>query len=120
MKLINPEKDNDLEITDKVLYRYEGEMEDHFRSIVTYKIVLRTLQIVSETPKGYWIRDRVYWKRWVSKTAGKRYAYPTKKEALFNFTKRKEKHLKILESQLQMVKQLINQIKDVNTDEVVK
>lgn len=116
MKLINPEKDYDLTITDKVLYRYEGEMNPHWDSLVSYKIVLKTLQILKETPKGYWIRDRHYWKKWVSKDARKRYAYPTKKEALFNFKLRKERQEKILKARLEEVSQLLHQIDKVNTD----
>lgn len=61
--------------------------------------------LVSETPKGYWIcsgdgnelhSDR----RWISKTSRKRYAYPTKKEAMVNLIKRSESRSRILRSQL--------------------
>lgn len=116
-KLINPERDYDKEITDKILYRYEGQEDVHWEPIATYKIVLKTLQIIKETPKGYWIRDHIYWKRWVSKDGRKRYAYPTKAEALNNFKLRKEKQQKILKSRLNEVNQLLAQIDKVNTDE---
>jgi hypothetical protein len=65
--------------------------------------------VLSETPKGYWISLKYYKdedrllkseKKWVSKTSKKRFAYTTKKEALIAFIKRKEKQIKILESQL--------------------
>lgn len=114
-KLINPEKDYDKEITDKVLYRYEGEQD--YWVLDSYKIVLKTHQILKETPKGYWIRDRVYWKRWVSKDGRKRYAYPTKAEALNNFKLRKEKQQGILKARLNEVNLLLAQIDKVNTDE---
>lgn len=115
-KLINPQKDYDKEITDKVLYRYEGEQDVHFSFFTSYKIVLRTYQILKETPKGYWIRDRHYWKKWVSKDGRKRYACSTKEDALFNFTKRKEKQEKILKSRLEEVEQLLKQIDKVKQD----
>ena len=38
--------------------------------------------------------------RWVSKTAKKRYAYPTKEEALINYIKRTEKRIRILKANL--------------------
>lgn len=119
-KLINPEKDYDKEITDKVLYRYEGEQDSHWMSFATYKIVLKTLQIIKETPKGYWIRDHVYWKKWVSKDGRKRYAYPTKAEALVNFKLRKEKQRKILKARLDEVEQLLRQIDKVDTNETIR
>jgi len=70
-----------------------------------------TLQLIEydmlkETPKGYWIGfggfgyDKYNWKKWVSKTSVKRYAYPTKEEALQNFIKRTERRIKIMKYQL--------------------
>jgi hypothetical protein len=63
--------------------------------------------LLKETPKGYWIGygslgvSMYNWKKWVSKTSRKRFAYPTKEEALENYIKRTEKRLKILEWQVQ-------------------
>lgn len=96
-------------------YRYEviqygslgidGEYEPP--KIPNPKIELRTYNLYKETPKGYWIgygnlvdgklRGQAHW---VSKTAKKRFAYPTKKEALDNFIKRNEKRVKILKRQI--------------------
>ena len=69
-------------------------------------LICHSYNLFKETPKGYWIgsgylndgllRDEG---RWVSKTAKKRYAYPTKGEALINFIKRTEKRKNILEYQ---------------------
>jgi hypothetical protein len=62
--------------------------------------------LLKETPKGYWIGygsmgDYKYnWKKWVSKTSRKRFAYPTKEEALENYIKRTEKRLRILDWQV--------------------
>jgi hypothetical protein len=58
-----------------------------------------------ETPKGYWIGygklDELHSpSRWVSKDGKKRFAYPTKEEALTNFIKRNERRVKILKRQV--------------------
>lgn len=68
------------------------------------KLELRVYNLYKETPKGYWIGYGSYlglhYKGiWVSKTTKKRYAYPTKGEALMNYKLRTEKRLKILNYQ---------------------
>lgn len=66
------------------------------------KLVLDTYSLKRETPKGYWIQSGFFGTpRWISKTSRKRYAYPTKEEALHNFVKRTEKRINILRRQLQ-------------------
>jgi len=59
---------------------------------------------VKETPKGYWIREDLYFvtfeKRWVSKTARKRLAYPTKEEALQSFIRRKINQIRYCKREL--------------------
>lgn len=72
-------------------------------------IILRTFELVKETPKGYWIchgfLDKLHGdKKWVSKTSRKRYAYPTKEQALINLRKRTERKIKILDRQLRFAK----------------
>ena len=67
--------------------------------------------LIAETPKGYWIGfDKNEKYKWVSKTAKKRFAYPTKKEAENNFIKRKEKHVEILEANLIIAKRVLSKI----------
>ena len=66
------------------------------------KLELTEFVLKRETPKGYWIGYE-HWdlgQRWVSKTAKKRYAYPTKEEALTNYIKRTERRVSILKRQL--------------------
>jgi hypothetical protein len=100
-------------------YRYEtiefaqmdsdtGEYID--RVFPNPQLQVNEYDLLKETPKGYWIGygsmgvSRYNWKKWVSKTSRKRFAYPTKEEALENYIKRTEKRLKILEWQVEECK----------------
>jgi len=96
-------------------YRYEAvtyavlDMDGEYVSptIRSPKIELRTYELIKETPKGYWIGSRGWkggnwwFEKWIPKESRKRFAYPTKEEALRNYIKRTEKRIKILKSQLQ-------------------
>lgn len=84
------------------------------------KLEIREFNLFKETPKGYWIghmnpfgHSISDWRKWVSKTSKKRFAYPTKEEALVNFIKRTEKRLKILDWQLQVCRISINLAKNL-------
>jgi hypothetical protein len=95
-------------------YRYEaqeyaslgidGEYESS--SIPNPVLQLREYNLFKETPKGYWICltlnkwSKPYWKKWVSKTSRKKYAYLTKEDALTNYIKRTERRVKILKRQI--------------------
>lgn len=96
-------------------YRYEirtyaslSSDGDFIKSVIPNpKVEVTVFNLLKETDKGYWIgygyltgshlRSQG---RWVSKTAKKRYAYPTKIEALDNFIKRTERRASILSSKL--------------------
>lgn len=70
------------------------------------QLELNEYNLLKETPCGYWIgygslsSGKYNWKKWVSKTTRKRFAYPTKKEALINYIKRTERRIGILDSHL--------------------
>lgn len=89
-------------------YRYEAvSYASGFSGFSSMRIELREFNLHKETPKGYWIGYGYYasdmlrgYSRWVSKTGLKRYAYPTKEEAMTNYIKRTEKRVKILRGQL--------------------
>ena len=99
-------------------YRYEARVyaeidcDGEFCSpaIRIPKLELHEYDLLKETPKGYWIGyggfgfSSLCWKKWVSKTAKKRYAYPSKEEAMTNYIKRTERRIKILKSQLEECK----------------
>lgn len=81
-------------------YRYDSYVTNDSKVLVK----LSTYSLVKETPKGYWICDKIGFEHWVSKTSKKRYAYPSKQEALDSFIKRKEKQIKILSPKFSVAK----------------
>jgi hypothetical protein len=106
------------EVVEYAVMDSEGEYVDsHFPNP---KLEIREYNLLRETPKGYWIGygslgyNKYEWKKWVSKTSKKRFAYPTKEEALVNFIKRTEKRLKILDWQLQVCKISLNLAQNLN------
>ena len=116
-------------------YRYEAveyAVHDHDGELVSPSfpnptVELREFDLLKETPKGYWIGDkRLYFanfKKWVSKTSRKRFAYPTKEEALTNFIKRNEMRIGILEHQIifcKMALSIAKQMKEKNEIQNVK
>jgi len=93
------------------LYRYTSHWV-----ILSYREVavhFETYHVLKETDCGYWIglypRDSKHveedmknpyiWKKWVSKNGRKRFAYPTKKEALESFIIRKRRQIGHAEKQ---------------------
>jgi len=86
-------------------YRYEWiGLESARDSLPIIKLKLRIFKLLRETEKGYWI-DLEYKDRWISKTSTKRYAYPTKKEALNNFIIRTKRRLQFVEATIHGCKQ---------------
>ena len=79
------------------------------------KLELREFVLKKETPKGYWIGYKYwnFWKKWVSKTARKRYAYPTKEEAMTNYIKRTERRIVILKKQLEVSEIALSKAKTI-------
>lgn len=99
----------DMRVREMKFYRYETIQYGEHTLIPNLTLILRELNLVDETPKGYWIcfgnpvegMMRSH-KRWVSKTTKKRYAYPTKAEAMNNFVLRKKMQKRILKAQLEI------------------
>lgn len=91
------------------LYRYIRGNSYDWHGTADLKLV--DYNIMSETPKGYWIFAE-YRKKWVAKEGKKRYAYPTPEEAKENFKARTERCVKILESRLKEAKSYLNLVKE--------
>lgn len=92
----------------KKMYRYQDYFygsEDNLSGepLPVCKISLDEYKVIKETPKGYWIsfpylsHISTDWKKWVSKTSRKRFAYPTEEEALNNFIARRKSRIRHLE-----------------------
>lgn len=69
------------------------------------QVKLITLNFHKETPGGFWIGygepgGLFSTSRWISKYAKKRYAYPSKEQALWSFYKRKKQQVRIVKNQL--------------------
>jgi hypothetical protein len=103
----------------KKFYRYKIEnyalmsTSDDYYSRPSYSIpnstlVLEEYNLYKETPKGYWIH-RGMWGvhkirsdcKWIPKDSKRRFAYPTKKEALNSFIIRQKYKIKILSYQVE-------------------
>ena len=88
-----------------MLYRYEDVLLnwDYNTNQATVKIYLEDYKMLRETACGYWIDTSGYGKSyetWVSKTSRKRFAYPSKHEAMINFKHRKQRQITLLERNL--------------------
>jgi hypothetical protein len=92
-------------------------------------IYLETYYLYKETEKGYWISPYPDWDeqefkwmgdklRWVSKTSRKRFAYPTKEEALTSFIARKNRQIKLLKTNLEWVRTALDQARKLQNKEV--
>lgn len=108
-----------MENQNTVFYRYEFAIKGDMSGDTCYELILYKYNLVKETPKGYWIRtehaygDVVDVKKechFVLKKSKKRFAYPTEKEALESFKKRKERQLDILYMQIRHCRVLLDMI----------
>lgn len=93
------------------LYRYEivypdPEDERLVTSPDTATIELIKYDVLKITPQGFWI-PKYNKKRWVSNSSRKRFAYPTKKEALNYFIKRKQSYIGYMNFIIRMNKEAI-------------
>jgi len=68
----------------KYLYRY---ILEHWQGAA--KLTLQEYEILRETPKGVWINIGWNREKWVSNYANKRFAQPSKREALKHYIRRK-------------------------------
>jgi hypothetical protein len=98
-----------------IFYRYESGNVQNIGELYTSELIKRTFKLKKETPKGYWIIQHGHpatlhsKPRWVSKTAKKRYAYPTEKEALANCIARTKRRMKFLKRDLAIANSILHQ-----------
>lgn len=89
------------------LYRYTKYCTDEtlldWNNNSNVKLSLDEYQVIRNTPKGYVIKYGSK-EKWVSGESKKRFAYPTKEEALINFIKRTERSIKIMKHSIEFSK----------------
>ncbi len=81
-------------------FRKQEGMEIYFESILINK----------RTPKGVWVYDNT---KFIKLSAKKKWAYPSRPEALFAFIKRKERQILILTNKLDNAKESLSLSKEV-------
>jgi hypothetical protein len=95
-------------------YRYQDSLGgDDWGTHVSVHLFEYT--VVKETPKGVWLAlfEFSSLKRFVLLDARKKFACPTKEEAMESFLARKRKQVKILSNQLRHVKEAIQIAEDL-------
>lgn len=105
----------------KEYYRVEPHYEEYYP---TSELIFFVYSVVKETPKGVWIKLKGYEdctyqrKRFILNTSRKKYAYPSKEEALYSFIKRKEIQIKILSRKLSDTEDLLKLANYYNCEEI--
>lgn len=119
---MNTEPLADVSIGRELFYRVRVDIDESAFFSNPCNIDFITFEVAKHTPCGVWIRQqfRTYWsgtlpllgpKKFVNLTCNKKYAYPTKKEALDDFIQRREKYIPILESRLTHAKDSLDAAK---------
>jgi len=80
------------------------------------EVNLYEYKVIKKTPKGVWL-DNYGFKKFVLKDARKRFACPTKQEALESFIARKKKQLKILKAQMDRAMVALHQVESIKTND---
>lgn len=105
----------------EILYRYEGAgvFEIDFLALphprTNASVNLLQYRIVKITSKGCWI-DHFGEKKFILSSAHKRWAYPTKTEALTSFRKRKERQVSLLQAQLKSAEAYLQKAKELEKE----
>lgn len=92
---------------DEVFYRYQDtayslgttELGDPVPGY-NLQVDLHTYPVVKHTPKGTWI-EHCFGRKFVLRGARRKYAHPTKEEALESFRARKRSQIRILRNKLE-------------------
>lgn len=80
-------------------------------------IVLERYPVIRETPKGVWLALGFGDRRFVLRTARKRWACPTEDEALESFKARKRRQCRILRAQLKHAATALAQVENDRVEE---
>jgi hypothetical protein len=101
-------------------YRYTDSHDAYGYAHITLSIYI----LLRETNCGYWVipkwaksdSEREKYKKWIPRDSKKRFAYPTKEEALINFKKRKAMQIFWGEYNISRAKQALSKIEDLEKE----
>jgi hypothetical protein len=118
-------------------YRYNDGMAYQDQDYKLIDLELKEYEIIKETKCGIWIRfpekdrylfnpiEHIQGKKFILEkysyydtSIKKKYAWPTKEEALISYIARKEKQIAILENQLQNAKEFLTLAKEMQNKEI--
>lgn len=105
-------------------YRYHDVLcssgsEEYFNHGITVQLYLTRFPVVKRTPKGVWLCTRSLDDqpdKFILLSATKRWACPTKGEALESFKRRKQRQIAILSGQINRAKEALR----IANEEVIK
>lgn len=103
----------------EVWYRYTDSIVSSFDAEYEYvvarsvRLSLNEYRVIKHTPKGVWLDVGIGDRRLVLRNSRKRFACPTKKEALESFIARKECQIKIFEHRLQTARTALAQAQHI-------
>lgn len=93
-------------------------------------VCLEKFKTIKETPQGYWVVSQYApawltpqelikrkYAKWVSKTAHKRYCYPTMEMAVASFKRRKQIQLSKLEHQIAQARFVVSRLDELPVNE---
>ena len=101
-----------------IVYRAEDCNTGHYHVQITY----REYRVIRLTKCGFWIAAHSsFWlagdrERWVSNTSRKRFAFPTKEEALEGLMRRRQRQAAILGARLDGAERVIRHIESLQGD----
>ncbi len=99
-----------------MLYRFEDYMDEDG----SLGIRLTSVQVISETPQGYWYSWPNFMptdKKWTSKTGARRKWCDTRDDALSSYKYRKQHELRFVTARLRKVKGILAHLDTVNPND---
>lgn len=97
------------------LYRYTKHCYDECLLDIddnsNVKLRLSEYDVIRNTPKGYVIKVN-YKEKWVPNDTKRRFAYPTKEEAMNNFVKRTQRSIWIMKHNIEFAKLALKEVEN--------
>lgn len=97
-----------------------ASLEDMISGRVGVVIYVHGYDVLKETPKGVWIGHADNpdgWRRFVRNEGRKKYAHPTREEARESFFARKDRQLRILSHQIDVINSAVHKLQIIGKAE---